>query len=237
MKKRLAKTFLTGLILSASLKGVGQGPADLFSTKDSITRGKYMLVFINNEKDFDSVTRQRMIDAFFTVYQQEAKRFNEQTLQRVVFFIDPLYKGVAETGNGVARYNPTWLKSHPEDIDVVTHEVMHIVQDYHLGHNPGWLTEGIADYVRYVYGVNNLKSQWTLPDYKPAQSYTNAYRVTARFLLWVEKNYNKDLVDKLDHALRAGTYQPDLWVKLTGKTLDELWSDYGKNPSLELTYK
>jgi len=237
MKKRLVKTFLTGFLLSASLKGTSQGPAEPFSTKDSITRGEYTLVFINNEKGFDSMTRQRMIDAFFTVYPQEAERFNEQTLKRVVFFIDPTYTGVAETGGGVARYNPSWLKKHPEDIDVVTHEVMHIVQDYHLGHNPGWLTEGIADYVRYVYGVNNLKGRWTLPDYKPAQSYTNAYRVTARFLLWVEKNYNKDLVDKLDRAMRAGTYQSALWVTLTGKTVDQLWTGYGVNPSLELTYK
>ncbi len=237
MKKRLVKLFATAFILLPSLRGLAQGTAGHFSTKDSITRGKYTLVIINDQPDFDTTTRQRMIDAFFTVYPQEAKRFNDQTLQRVVFFIDPLYKGVAETGNGVARYNPAWLKSHPEDIDVVTHEVMHIVQDYHQGHNPGWLTEGIADYVRYVYGVNNLNGHWTLPDYNPAQNYTNAYRVTARFLLWLEKNYNKDLVDKLDAAMRAGTYQPGLWVRLTGRTVDELWSDYGKNPSLELTYK
>ena len=237
MKQRLVKLFVTGFVLSSSLKGIGQGTAGHFSTKDSITRGKYTLVFVNDEPDFNPVTRQRMIDAFFTVYPQEARRFNRETLQRVEFFIDPTYTGVAETGNGVARYNPAWLKSHPEDIDVVTHEVMHIVQDYHSGDNPGWLTEGIADYVRYVYGVNNLKSQWTLPDYKPTQNYTNAYRVTARFLLWVEKHDHKDLVDKLDHALRAGTYHSDLWVKLTGKTLDQLWSDYGKDPSIELTYK
>jgi len=236
MKQRLVKLFFAGCILSIPFKSRAQGTAAPFSTKDSITRGKYTLVFINNEKDFDTVTRQRMIEAFFTVYPQEAQRFNEQTLSRVQFFIDPTYTGVAETGNGVARYNPLWLKSHPEDIDVVTHEVMHIVQDYHH-HNPGWLTEGIADYVRYVYGVNNLKSHWTLPDYKSTQSYTNAYRITARFLLWVEKNNDKDLVTQLDNALRAGTYSSGLWVKLTGKTVDELWSDYSKNPQLELTYK
>jgi hypothetical protein len=236
MKKRLAKLFVSGLVLSSSLKGITQGTADHFRTKDSITRGKYTLVIINDQPDFDPVTRQKMIEVFFTVYPQEAQRFNRETLKRVEFFIDPTYTGVAETGDGVARYNPQWLKNHPEDIDVVTHEVMHIVQDYRK-YNPGWLTEGIADYVRYVYGVNNLRSEWILPAYKPTQNYTNAYRVTARWLLWVEKNYNKDLVDKLDDALRAGSYSPDLWVKLTGKTLDELWSEYGKSPALELTYR
>jgi hypothetical protein len=37
--------------------------------------------------------------------------------------------------------------------------------------------------------------------------------------------------------MRAGTYQPALWVTLTGKTVDQLWTGYGMNPSLELTYK
>ena len=230
MKTRLVKLIAGGIFLTFSTKTFAQGTAG--AIKDSIIRGKYTLVFINDAPDFDTVTRQRMIEAFFTVYPKEADRFNRKTLTRVAFFIDPTYTGVAETGDGVARYNPAWLKSHPEDIDVVTHEVMHIVQDYRK-HNPGWLTEGIADYVRYVYGVNNGKGKWTLPEYRPTQHYTNAYRVTARFLLWVEQHYNKELVDKLDSALRAGTYQPSLWVKLTGKTVDELWTDYSKDPSIK----
>src|SRR5579859_1662635 len=82
--------------------------------RDTITRAGYTLYIINNEPSFDPVTRQRMIDAFFTVYPEEAGRFNPNTLKQVTFFIDPSYKGVAETGNGVARYNPKWLKDHPE---------------------------------------------------------------------------------------------------------------------------
>jgi Peptidase of plants and bacteria len=203
--------------------------------RDTISKGKYTLYFISKEPGFNPVTRQKMIDAFFKVYPEEARRFNSHTLRQVTFVIDPAYDGVAATGNGVATYNPGWLKSHPEDIDVVTHEVMHIVQDYRH-ENPGWLTEGIADYVRYTYGVNNMASQWKLPDYRPAQHYTNAYRVTARFLVWVEQHKNKHVVDRLDAALRAGTYQPELWVTLTGKTVDELWDEYGKNPQVQLKY-
>ncbi len=57
-----------------------------------------------------------------------------------------------------------------------------------------------------------------------------AYRITARFLVWTEKNYNKKLVDKLDNAMRTKTYKADIWKELTGKTLDELWGEYAKNP-------
>lgn len=199
--------------------------------QDTTTHGKYTLVFINKQPGFDPTTRQRLIDAFFTVYPEEAERFNRHTLRRVVFVIDPAYDGVAATGDGVSTFSPAWLKAHPEDIDVVTHEVMHIVQDYR--HEvPGWLTEGIADYVRYTYGVNNARSNWTLPAYKPGQKYTDAYRVTARFLVWAEKHKNKHIVDRLDAAMRKGTYTPALWVKLTGKTVDDLWTEYSGQPAL-----
>lgn len=213
---------MVSLTVSASMKVSAQE----FSTNDTISKGKYTLIFVNKDRDFSPETKQRMIDAFFTVYPLEARRFNRHTLRTVKFFIDPTYTGVAETGDGVARYNPEWLKKNPEDIDVVTHEIMHIVQDYRFD-NPGWLTEGIADYVRYVYGINNVKSKWILPPYRSNQSYTNAYRVTARFLVWLEREKNKKIVDRLDTALRNGTYKKELWVKLTGRTVDELWKEYG----------
>jgi hypothetical protein len=204
--------------------------------KDSLVNGRYSLLFTNNDASLDQETRQKMIDAFFTVYPQMVERFNRHSLTKLRFFIDTAYKAVAETDNGSSRFNPAWMKRYPQDIDVVTHEVMHVVQDY-KNYEPGWLTEGIADYVRYVYGVNNKAAKWTLPDYKPGQSYKNAYRVTARFLLWVEKNKYKKIVDDLDKAMRDGTYTSDLWAKLTGRTVDELWDEYAKNPALELTYK
>jgi hypothetical protein len=128
------------------------------------------------------------------------------------------------------------MKTYPEDIDVVTHEVMHIVQSY-SNYDPGWLTEGIADYVRYVYGVNNVKSRWTLPGYREGQHYENSYRVTARFLLWVEKKKYSRIVDRMDKAMREGTYTPGLWEKLTGKTVDALWSEYAQSPAIELSYR
>jgi len=202
---------------------------------DSLVSGGYTLIFVSNYPALDTVTKQNMINAFFTVYPKEVERFNKASLTKIIFFVDTSYKGVAETGNGMARFNPQWLKNHPQDIDVVTHEVMHVVQAY-KDYNPGWLTEGIADYVRYVYGVNNKGGGWTLPNYKAGQSYENAYRVTARFLLWVEKNKYNKIVDDMDNAMREGTYTPELWTKLTGRTVDALWSEYAVSPAIELTY-
>jgi len=239
MKNRCVRLFVLTLFVLAAVKGIAQprNPAQpKVITGDSLVYGKYSLVIASNDAQFDPVTRQNMINVFFTVYPQMVERFNKNSLTKVGFFIDTAYRAVAETGDGTSRFNPDWMKRYPQDVDVVTHEVMHIVQDY-KGDGPGWLTEGIADYVRYVYGVNNKGARWFLPDYRPGQSYKDAYRVTARFLLWVEKNRYKKIVDDLDKAMRDGTYKPELWVKLTGKTVDDLWNEYAEHPALELNYR
>lgn len=201
-------------------------------SKDSITKKGFTILFINKDSGFSAVTKQRMIDTYFKVYPKEAKRFNKDTRKMVTFIIDPAYKGVAAASNGIIRVSPKWMADHPEDIDVVTHEAMHIVQAYPGGAGPGWLTEGIADYVRHVYGVNNEAGKWSLPKYDSTHHYTKAYRITARFLVWAEKNTNKKLVTKLNAAMRSKTYKPEIWKELTGKTLDELWTDYTKNPAI-----
>ena len=239
MKNRSVRLIVLTLFMLAAEKGIAQPQAPAqprVIMGDSLVYGKYSLVVASNDAHFDSVTRQNMINVFFTVYPQMVERFNKSSLTKVKFFIDTAYKAVAETGDGTSRFNPAWMKRYPQDLDVVTHEVMHIVQDY-KGDGPGWLTEGIADYVRYVYGVNNNGAKWFLPNYRPGQSYKDAYRVTARFLLWVEKNKYKKIVDDLDKAMRDGTYTPQLWTKLTGKTVDELWDEYAKSPALELNYR
>lgn len=242
MKKYLIGIFCGILLLSFPLQDMAQRHSwsnystSGFFTKDSIHRKGYTLLFINKDSTFDLNIKRQLIHTFFIVYPEEAMQFNPQTVKKVTFIIDPHFKGVAATGNAVTRFNPQWFKLHPKDIDVVTHEVMHIVQDYHSGNAPGWLTEGIADYARYIYGVNNKASGWTMPDYNAGQSYKNAYRITARFLVWISKKVNGLIVVRLDAALRDGAYTEDTWKKLTGQTVDQLWEEYGKNPALTLHY-
>ncbi len=231
MRKKLSLLMLSALLLGAAAS------AQTVPAHDSMTSKGITLIFINKDTAMSAVTRQKMIDAFYTVYPQEMSRFNADALKRVTFMVDTAYKGVAATGNGVVRYNPKWLHDHPEDIDVVTHEVMHIVQSYGRSAGPGWLTEGIADYVRYTFGVNNLIGKWALPDYKEGQNYTNSYRITARFLVWIEQQGHPNVVTELDKSLRAHTYTPEIWAQQAGKPLDDLWADYVKNPGVKLAYR
>ena len=190
----------------------------------------YKLTFINYDPTLDSAEQARMVNTFYIVYPELAKAYNKNTLKAVTMVIDTTYKGVAETDNGKVTISNVWMHKHPEDIDVITHEVMHIVQDYGNSNGPGWLTEGIADYARYKFGINNKAANWKLSDYKPTQNYTDAYRVTARFLVWIEKNYNPNTVSSLDDQMRKHTYTDASWQQLTGKSLDDLWKTYIANP-------
>lgn len=200
--------------------------------KETIVREGYTLEYTNKSPTFDTAVGRRLINAFFTVYPAEAKRFNRKTARKVSFVIDPEYDGVAATSGDVIVYNPEWFRKHPGDIDVVTHEAMHVVQAYPGNSGPGWLTEGIADYVRYTFGVDNEGANWKLPAYNEKQHYTQSYRITARFLLWLEKKKRKDIVDKLDAAMRSRSYKEEIWKKLTGKSVEELWKEYAAQPEV-----
>jgi hypothetical protein len=192
----------------------------------------YKLTFTNYDATLDTAEQTRLVKTFFIVYPELAKEYNSNTLKDVKMVIDTSYKGVAETADGKVTIASSWLHRRPEDIDVVTHEVMHIVQDYGESGGPGWLTEGIADYARNKFGVNNAAAKWSLPDYKSTQNYDNAYRITARFLFWIEEKVKPGIVKEFDSELRKHTYTAESWKKQTGKTVDELWKSYTENPAI-----
>lgn len=115
-----------------------------------------------------------------------------------------------------------WFKDHPDDVGAMIHESTHVVQRYRGRRNPGWLVEGVADYVRFVlYEPANIGRL----NVKTAR-HDQSYRVTARFLDYVSRKYDKDFVLKLNRAMREGKYSEDLFKESTGKTLDELGTEW-----------
>ncbi len=216
----------------ALLAGSGVFVQQASAQTEVIKKNGYSLSFTNNDPALDPATKQKLINTFFETYPKMAKTYNKDAIKTVSLAIDTAYKGVAATGNARIVISSKWTHSHPEDVDVVTHEGMHVVQDYKESVGPLWLTEGIADYVRYQFGVNNEAAKWSLPDFKAGQNYTNSYRITARFLLWIEKKYKKGFVKEADQQLRAHTFNQTIWQQQTGKTLDELWKEYSENPAL-----
>lgn len=234
MNRKLVKSAVALLVIgltSATNNNVLGQLRDSLNAK-CYTEGAYTLCIENNASDFNPITEKRLKETFFKTYPRLAKEFNPQTAKTVIFRIDTAYDGVAAAARNVVVFNPGWFKSNPEDIDVVTHEGMHIVQNYGRSVGPWWLTEGIADYVREVYGVNNAAAKWSLHSPRPNEKYDNGYRITGRFLLWIEKHVKKGFVKTLDAALRDHTYTADIWEQQTGKTNDALWEAYVNNPKI-----
>jgi basic secretory peptidase family protein len=126
------------------------------------------------------------------------------------------YKGVAQAGGGRITGSVKYFKSQPEDLGAMIHETAHIVQSYRAG-GPSWLVEGIADYVRFFkYEPGKIGKIANDPHYN------NSYRTSAAFLNFVSTQYDKELVRKLNKALREGEYRETIWTSLTKKTLKEL---------------
>jgi hypothetical protein len=149
----------------------------------------------------------------------KSKDFTPPADVKIVFKKD--MKGVAYASGKTITISADWIKKHPDDLGMVVHEMTHVVQSYRRG-GPSWLVEGIADYVRFIHYEPKTRIRI---DAKKA-SYRDSYRTSAKFLGWVEKTYDKDLVPKLNAALREGKYKETLFETYTKKTLDELWAAF-----------
>jgi hypothetical protein len=207
-----------------------------WNSVDTTRQDGYQLVFINKNSAFNPAIKKDLVEAFFKVYPVLVSTFNDKTTHEVVFVTDTAYAGVAEASGNRILFSTKYMNAHPTDIDIVTHEGFHLVQAYGGGAGPSWLTEGIADYIRYKYGVDNIGSKWYLPAFKATQSYKNSYRVTARFFEWIDQKVKPGVAVALDKELRAHTYTEATWAALTGKNVDELWADYAKDPEIPLKY-
>jgi hypothetical protein len=67
----------------------------------------------------------------------------------IVMTLRNRYNGVAATGGGRITGSVRYFKTHPDDFGAMVHETVHVVQGYGYEGNPGWLVEGIADYIRF----------------------------------------------------------------------------------------
>lgn len=131
-------------------------------------------------------------------------------------------KGVAGTGGANIDVSAGYVRQNRKDVGMVIHELTHVVQAY-PPNNAGWLVEGIADYVRLMHFEPDAPRPHVNPE---KASYRDAYKTTAAFLEWIEKNHDKKIVNEVNRALREQTFKKELFKECTGKTVDELWAEY-----------
>lgn len=144
--------------------------------------------------------------------------------KEVILKFDPAKEGVASAQGNTITIAAGWVRRHPEDFGMVIHELVHVVQDYR-GKGESWLTEGIADYMRYwiyepgtrTFEINRVKNH-----------YRQGYGTAGAFLDWIERTKAKGTVVKLNAASREGNYREALFQEWFGQSLDGLWDEFVK---------
>jgi hypothetical protein len=138
--------------------------------------------------------------------------------------------GVAGTSDTSVEVSAQWIRSELERPEwneaagSIIHELAHVVQQYKTPGNPGWLVEGIADYLRWFH-FEPVAHRPKLEN--PARArYSDSYQTTAGFLEYVVANHNHEFVVQLNAAMRQGRYSADIWKDCTGLSVRELWTRY-----------
>ncbi len=162
--------------------------------------------------------------------------------QRFDIVFDPNYHGVAATGGTHIACDPTWYRQNlkTEALGSVVHELVHVIQQYGRRRPggmrpPGWLVEGIPDYLRFYHYEPQIHGADIGPRGVERARYDGSYRVSANFLNWVVGKYDPDLIRELNAAMREGRYDEEIWKTRTGHALSELGEEWKK--SLEAAAK
>lgn len=150
----------------------------------------------------------------------------------VIRFREDMGGTPASAGGRFVNCNAGWFRKElqREALGSVVHELVHVVQSYGGGRRggrnasriPGWLVEGIPDYIRwFLYEPQTKGAEITARNLSRAR-HDASYRISANFLHWVTTTYDANLVRTLNAAGRAGNYREELWKEATGKSLTEL---------------
>ena len=159
--------------------------------------------------------------------------------QQVTVRFSESLRGVAETSGSQIKCAARWFRSNlkGEATGAVVHELVHVVQQYGAARranpdatpSPGWLVEGIADYIRwflYEPQSHGADVTWLRERGNIRLRYDAGYRITANFLNWVAEKQDKEIVQHLNSAMREGHYREELWKERTGKALQDLGAEW-----------
>lgn len=143
--------------------------------------------------------------------------------QKVNIVIKKTMGPPAAAGGGTISVNAEHVRKHPGDVGMMVHELFHVVQAYpRQKGDVGWLTEGLADYVRFWQYEPQTKQRQID---KEKASYRNSYRVTGAFIGWLEKKTPGSAV-KLNAQMRKGGNDETIFKEVIGTDVDTLWKEF-----------
>lgn len=148
--------------------------------------------------------------------------------------------GVAYTTDTHISVSSGWCtdQMRGEAVGSVVHELVHVVQQYGDSKVPGWVTEGMADYIRWFkyepqsHGADMVWLRKQKRNFSPR--YDGGYRITANFLNWLAEKYGANIVPELNAAARDRKYTADFWKENTGKTVEELGDEWKNDIETQL---
>jgi hypothetical protein len=188
---------------------------------------RYPVEFIVNVDDAPEMKEwaektARLCERWYSAINEELSSPGFRPRRVVTMTLSNRYRGVAATSGGRITGSVAYFKAHPGDVGAMIHETVHVVQRYRTGNDPGWLVEGIADYIRFF-----KFEPGKIGRISPRRArHDGSYRVTAAFLAYLAGRYDRDIVRKLNQAMREGEYREVLFEQLTGKTLGELGKEW-----------
>jgi hypothetical protein len=214
------------------------------STQPILLEGKYVTVDVTAAPDLKDWARDKLLptcDEWYPIIVKMLPSDGYTAADRLtVQFRKDLRAGIPAMARGTqVSCNVQWFRRNldGEAVGAVVHELVHVVQRYgqarrnnpDAARNPGWMVEGIADYIRWFkYEPQTRGAEIRNP---ANAKYDASYRVTANFLNWVTEKYDKELVAKMNAAMREGKYSDDLWKQFTGKSADELGKEWKESLS------
>jgi hypothetical protein len=164
----------------------------------------------------------RICEQAYPMINDELKSEGHKPATQITMTLRKDYRGVAAASGRRIVGSVKFFTDHPDDVGAMVHETAHVVQAYRGRGNPGWLVEGVADYVRFFkFEPGNIGRM----NVERAR-YDGSYRVTAAFLAFLTEKYDKDIVKKLNEAMRTGKYNESLFKDYTGKELEELNTEW-----------
>ena len=203
-------------------------PATKPSAQATTIEGKFVTIEVASAPDLEAWAHDQLLPVCDDWYPQIQEMLPSDGFVApghfTVAFRGDLPKGVpAWTAGKTITCNIPWFRRNlkGEARGAVVHEMVHVVQQYGSRRsNPGWLVEGIADYIRWF----KYEPQAHGADIRQPQSakYDAGYRVTANFLNYVTDHHDAQIVAQLNAAMRQGTYSDDLWKARTGNSVAEL---------------
>jgi hypothetical protein len=154
----------------------------------------------------------------YTMINEQLKSDGYKPPRVVTLAMKSSYRGVAYASGSRITGSVKYFQGHPNDVGAMVHETVHVVQHYNGRGNPGWLVEGVSDYIRFF-----LFEPGKIGRINPERAhYNGSYRVTAAFLAYITDKYDKELVQKLNKMMREGRYKKEVFQELTGKGLEDL---------------